>query len=166
MFRFLFPRLTPAEPRNTALFSAAVAESRKPFWYADLGVPDTLDGRFSVLATVCAFVAVRLERGDESAQQAGAGLVERFVESMDHEHRQLGYGDPTLGKIVRKLTGALSARVDRVRAVVNAGSGWNEEAAEGLNGVIASAAAGDALKSLWQRLEASPDGRVVGGEWA
>jgi len=168
MFRLLFPRLTPAEPRAKALFAAAVAEARKPFWYRDLGVPDTLDGRFSVLATVTAIATVRLERGGEAARDANVGLTERFIESMDHEHRQLGYGDPTLGKIVRRLTGVLASRIGLFRGVVEMGTDWNSGAATSLQVADAPALKGDpgeALRTFWSRLEKLGDEQLLAGRW-
>ena len=32
------------------LYRSIVAEARQPIWYAEMGVPDTLDGRFETLA--------------------------------------------------------------------------------------------------------------------
>lgn len=170
MLRFLFPRLTEKEPRGTALFGQVVSEARDPSWFKTIGVPDTLDGRFSVLASVAALAIVRLERGGEAARQASVALTERFVESMDHEHRQLGYGDPTIGKIVRKLTGSLARRVDRFRLAVDHAAGWDEAAAASLHGLAgaedaAKAHAAGKLMDVWQRLERASDERIVAGDW-
>lgn len=170
MLRFLFPRLTDNEPRGAALFARVVEEARAPHWFTDLGVPDTLDGRFSVLASVTALTIVRLERGGPEARQASVALTERFVESMDHEHRQLGYGDPTIGKIVRKLTGSLARRVERFRLVVEQAGGWDEATAASLKGVDmseqdASDRAGQAVRALWQRLDQASDEQLIDGAW-
>jgi len=170
MLRFLFPRLTSREPRGAALFRAAVSEARTPDWFADLGVPDSLDGRFSVLATVTALLLLRLEKGASKAQEAAVALTERFIESMEHEHRQLGYGDPTLGKIVRRLTGSLAARVDRFRWVVEQGGGWDDAGRASLKGLgdagqDAGRAVGQRLKTLWERLGSAGDARIIEGEF-
>jgi cytochrome b pre-mRNA-processing protein 3 len=170
MLSFLFPTLTAAEPRGAKLFAAAVAEARKPFWYADLQVPDTLDGRFSLLASVTALAIVRLERGGETEQQASVALTERFIESMDHEHRQLGYGDPTIGKIVRKLTGSLARRVERFRSAIDGGTSWEEAAIPSINSLEEAeqrikAEAARALETLWRRLELVPDEQLLVGDW-
>lgn len=170
MLRFLFPRLTDRGPRGAALFAQVVAEARNPSWYAKIGIPDTMDGRFSVLASVTALTIIRLERGDGAARQASVALTERFVESMDHEHRQLGYGDPTIGKIVRKLTGSLARRVELFREALDHAAGWNEAAAASLPGLAqaqdaAKAQAAGKLMDVWQRLERASDERIVVGEW-
>ena len=94
MLGFLFRRLTAEPPRGTALFDAVTAEARQPHWYVEGQVPDTLDGRFAVLATVTAWSLVRLERGGDAGNAASVALTERFIEVMESEHRELGLGDP------------------------------------------------------------------------
>lgn len=124
MLRYLFPRLTPAQERGAALFAAASTEARRPHWFVEGAVPDTIDGRFAMLTTIIALISVRLERGGEDARVASVALTERFVEAMDAEHRQLGLGDPGLGKTVRKLVGALAGRIAVWRDSVDQPDEW------------------------------------------
>ena len=107
MLRYLFPRLTPAPAAK--LYDAVVGEARSPHWFIEGEVPDTIDGRFAILTTLLAILLVRLEREDP---KLSVTLTERFVEVMESEHRELGLGDPKLGRTVRKLVGSLSRRVD------------------------------------------------------
>ena len=109
------PRINRAAARGAALFDAVTAEARRRSWYVKGEVPDTLDGRFAVLATVAALVIVRLEREGEAGNQASVALTERFVHVMESEHREIGLGDPTLGKTVRKLVAMLARRVELLR---------------------------------------------------
>src|SRR5205814_2590629 len=129
MLGFLFRGLTAQPARGEALFAAVTAEARRRSWYVDGAVPDTLDGRFAVLATIMALVLVRLEREGERGHAASVALTERFIEVMESEHRELGLGDPTLGKTVRKLVGMLARRAELWRA---AESGWIEVTRESL----------------------------------
>ncbi|MEO8548003.1 MAG: ubiquinol-cytochrome C chaperone family protein [Sphingomicrobium sp.] len=168
MLSYLFPRLTPVA-RGSALFEALVGEARRPGWYLEGQVADTLDGRFAVLATVVALATVRLERGGEGATSASAALAERFVEAMDAEHRQLGLGDPALGKTVRKLVGALTRRVELWREGIEPGGAWDEAVASSLfrksppaDGLVHCA---QMLREFWTRLdtaseEAMAEGRI------
>ena len=165
---FLFPRLTPPASRGAALFEALVGQARQPHWFGEGQVADTIDGRFAVLATITALATVRLERGGEVARSAAVALAERFVEAMDAEHRQLGIGDPALGKTVRKLVAALSRRVTLWRQAIEAGDGWDEAASDSLfRGTPPSPAALDhatrALRLVWDRLEAAADDAVAQG---
>ena len=58
-------------------------------------MPDTLDGRFAMLATIARWSIVRLEQLGEAGNALSVALTERFIEVMEAEHRELGLGDPT-----------------------------------------------------------------------
>jgi cytochrome b pre-mRNA-processing protein 3 len=160
MFRALFARLTGDPRRGQGLFDAAVAETRPVDWFTRGAVPDTVDGRFALLATVVALTIVRLEQFGDEGRAASAALTERFVDTLDVELREMGLGDPTLGKQVRKLVGALGSKVERWRSVIDGGHGWSDEARNSLllpDDAPAEAIAHDEaqLRAIWARLEAS-----------
>jgi cytochrome b pre-mRNA-processing protein 3 len=156
MLGFLFRGLTAAPARGAALFDGVTREARRPGWYLEDGVPDTLDGRFAVLATITALAMVRLEQLGEEGEALSVALTERFIEVMETEHRELGLGDPTLGKTVRKLVGSLSRRTDLARATVTGDHDWRDFAGQALYksdpdpAPIEAAAA--ALEQTWTRL--------------
>jgi cytochrome b pre-mRNA-processing protein 3 len=167
MLDFLFRRLT-AEPRRGAqLFDAVTAIAREPHWYVEGTVPDTIDGRFAVLATVAALILVRLEGEREAGNAVSVALTERFVEVMESEHRELGLGDPTLGKTVRKLVGSLARRNELWRSVVSGQSPWVTAARESLykGGVSADALdhSACALELCWTRLQRAPLTEIAQG---
>lgn len=170
MLRFLFRRLTDQPSRGQPLFDAAVAEARLRHWYADGEVPDTIDGRFAMLATICALLIVRLESGSEAGDAASAALTERFIEAMDAEHRELGLNDPGLGRRVRKLVGSLERRVDEWRTAVSGETGWSEttvssayRGTEPRERALAHSA--KSLRALWERLERASDQWLVEGQF-
>src|SRR6476620_11740486 len=98
MLGSLLRRLTAAPTHGSPLFDALTRIAREPHWYVEGAVPDTLDGRFAVLATVTALTVARLERDGRAGDRASVMLTERFIEMMESEHREMGLGDPTLGK--------------------------------------------------------------------
>ena len=155
MLGFLFRSLTAHPERGADLFAAVTAEARHPHWYVEGRIPDTLDGRFAVLATVAALVLVRLERGDDEGNALSVALTERFVEVMESEHRELGVGDPKVGRTVRKLLGSLARRTDLWRNALH--GDWTEATRESLyKREVPSEAiehASGALRELWSRLE-------------
>ena len=168
MLNFLFPRLTPAQRRGQPLFDGAVGEARARHWYVEAGVPDTLDGRFAMLATVCAMVSIRLEALAERGAEQSAALTERFVEAMDAEHRQMGVSDPALGRTVRRLVSALGNRADIWREAVAGTADWRDAAARSVyrgtppsDNALDHTAAG--LDSLWQSLRAMSDETLIEG---
>jgi cytochrome b pre-mRNA-processing protein 3 len=157
MLKFLFRGLTAERARGAAMFDAVTIEARRPSWYVEGAVPDTLDGRFAVLATIAALLLVRLEREGEAGNAASVALTERFIEVMESEHRELGLGDPTLGKTVRKLVGMLARRTELWR---DAAPDCVEATRESLyKGVVEGASlqhsAGTLQEFTW-RLDATP----------
>lgn len=168
MLRHLFPRLTPARPRGSALFEALVGEARRKDWFVEGEVPDTLDGRFAVLATIAALATVRLERGSAAAHAAAVALAERFVEAMDAEHRQLGIGEPAIGKQVRRLVAALARRVELWRGAIDGGDDWQAATAAslfpaGVPGPAALKQCDTLLRDYWRRLERLSDQALAEG---
>ena len=121
MIRALFARLTGGPKRGQALFGLAVAEARRPTGSSKAKCPTRSMDDSRVLATIVALITVRLERDGEDGRQATVALTERLVETLDAEIREMGLGDPTLGKQVRKLVGAVAGRVERWRALVGIG---------------------------------------------
>ena len=168
MLRFLFPRLTAQPARGAGLFEAVTHEARQPHWYVEGEVPDSLDGRFAVLATVSALVLVRLESGADSDDAAGVALTERFVAVMEAEHRELGLGDPALGRKVRKLVSALGRRVELWRSAVADGE-FTDATRQSLDldgsddGLEHNSRA---LQDLWTRLEETATADVAEGIFA
>ena len=166
----LFRRLTANTKRGQPLFDAVVAEARRPHWYTDGEVADSIDGRFAVLASVAALVIIRLERGSRKLEAASVALTERFVESMDSEHRELGLNDPGLGRRVRKLVGALERRVDEWRDATHGETGWDETTISSLyrdqppkDEALRHSA--DALRGLWNALGSAAEERLLEGHW-
>jgi cytochrome b pre-mRNA-processing protein 3 len=170
MLRFLFRGLTAGPKRGQTLFERVVEEARLPHWYEAGQVPDTIDGRFAMLATISALIIVRLERSGEAGDLESAALTERFIEAMDSEHRELGLNDPGLGRRVRKLVGALERRVDQWRSATSGEGDWRESAGSSLyaSGSVADIALDHseaALRKLWDTISEAPDRKLLKGEF-
>ena len=96
------------------LYTAAVARAREPHWYLAGAVPDTVDGRFDMIAAVLATVLLRLEDEPSGAAPA-ARLTEWFVEDMDGQLREIGIGDIVVGKHIGKMMSMLGGRLGAYR---------------------------------------------------
>lgn len=97
------------------LYRATVAAARDPFWYREGGVPDTIDGRFDMLASALALVLLRLERDGAQGREPSILLTEQFIDDMDATAREIGIGDPVVGKHVVGMMGALGGRLEAYR---------------------------------------------------
>lgn len=107
--------------RAAALHDAVVAEARAPQLYANLGVPDTLDGRLEMLVLHMCLVLNRLQHaGDEGAALA-RGLTEAYVVAMDDTMRAIGVGDLAVPRKVKKAAAKLYDR-NRIYAAASAAS--------------------------------------------
>jgi cytochrome b pre-mRNA-processing protein 3 len=124
--RSLMAMLRPKAPDAGALYDAVVAEARRPAWYREGGVADSLDGRFAVLSSLTALAILRLENGGEEAVRHSVALTESFIADMDAQMREAGFGDPSIGKQVRFMVGALASRVDWWRRARDGELDWND----------------------------------------
>lgn len=95
-------------------YNAIVQRGREPHLYVDGQVPDTIDGRFDMIAAVLAMVLLRMEV-DPDANAASAHLAERFVDDMDGQLRQIGFGDMIVGKRVGQMMSMLGGRLGAYR---------------------------------------------------
>jgi len=89
------------------LYAAIVAAARQPVFYRDLGVPDTVDGRFDMLVLHLALVVARLKGENGDLRQK---LVNHFCVDMDDNVRELGAGDLGVAKKVRRMAEAFQGR--------------------------------------------------------
>lgn len=93
-----------------ALYSAIVAASRAPVFYEDWGVPDTLDGRFELIA-LHAFLALRrLKQSAESAAFAQV-LFDTMFADLDRSLREMGASDLGVGRQVKTMAKAFYGRI-------------------------------------------------------
>ncbi len=124
--RSLMAMLRPKGADAGALYGAVVTEARRPAWYREGAVADTMDGRFAVLSSLAALAILRLEDGDEDAVRQSVALTESFIADMDAQMREEGFGDPSIGKQVRSMVGALATRVDWWRRARGDELDWND----------------------------------------
>ena len=93
------------------LYEAVVAQARRPGLYTDLGAPDTGEGRFEVYSLHVALLLLRLKSQGAAASAVSQVLFDRFVSGLDHGLREMGVGDLSVGKKMRKLGEAFYGRV-------------------------------------------------------
>ncbi len=116
-----FGRLLGEKPDEALpLYNAVVARARAEHWYLAGAVPDTVDGRFDMIATLLAFVMLRLE-AELAGGEPAARLAERFVDDMDGQLREIGIGDIIVGKHIGKMMSMLGGRLGAYREGLAAG---------------------------------------------
>jgi cytochrome b pre-mRNA-processing protein 3 len=106
---FRKPRMPP---RGTieAIYGMIVTQAREPLFYRDLGVPDTVNGRFDLLVLHLWMVLQRL-RPMEGGSSLSQALFDRFCDDMDANLREMGVGDLTVPKRMQAFGEAFYGRV-------------------------------------------------------
>jgi len=150
----------------TQLYAAIVDRARRPHWYVEGAVPDTVDGRFDMIAAILSTVLLRLE-GDPQAAEPSARLTERFVTDMDGQLREIGIGDIVVGKHIGKMMSALGGRLGAYREGL-AGNGMDAAIIRNIYRGEAPEASALAhirgeLTALADRLAGMPTPAILGG---
>lgn len=95
-----------------ALYEIAVRQARDPGFYTALGVADRIDARFELYTLHVLLLTMRLkDEGTERGSDAGQQLFDTYVSALDHTLRELGVGDISVGKKMRKLGESLYGRM-------------------------------------------------------
>ncbi len=103
------------KPRNPwrgtieAIYGMIVTQAREPLFYRDLGVPDTVNGRFDLLVLHLWMVLRRLKTIEGGADLSQA-LFDGFCDDMDANLREMGVGDLTVPKRMQAFGEAFYGR--------------------------------------------------------
>jgi cytochrome b pre-mRNA-processing protein 3 len=107
--RLFRPREEAAAGRE--LYASAARQAREPGFYTRLGTPDTAEGRFELFTLHVALLLLRLKGQGKPAAQVAQHLFETYVTSLDDALRDMGVGDVTVGKRMKKLGEAFYGRM-------------------------------------------------------
>jgi cytochrome b pre-mRNA-processing protein 3 len=110
MFLRKFLRPGAANSAGQRLYAATVEAARAPALYADLGAPDTPDGRFEVYTLHVLLVLERLRGAGSEAAQVSQAYFDAYLSGLDHGLREMAVGDLSVGKTMRKLGEAFYGR--------------------------------------------------------
>ena len=120
MLRNLF-RQRPDERQGDALYALAVEQARQPAFYTTLGVADRIDARFELYTLHVLILFLRLKQDGERGEVAAQKLFDTYISSLDNTLRELGVGDVSVGKKMRKLGEALYGRMSAYEKALREG---------------------------------------------
>ena len=151
------------------LYLALVAVGRDPSWYREGQVPDTVDGRFDMIAALFTVLLLRLESEGDAAHNENVLLAELFVEDMEGSIRQLGTGDLMVGKRVGKMMGALGGRLTVFREALGGTCGLDAVVARNIFHEAPPSQASvvfvsGRLRHFHERLAAMPTAEIIAGK--
>lgn len=116
-------RKRPAREAGQRLYGACVAQARQPGLYADLRTPDTVEGRFEQYTLHVILVLHRLARQGEEAAEVSQGLFDAYLRALDDALREMGVGDLSVGRKMRKIGEALYGRLRSYEAAFSGDAG-------------------------------------------
>jgi cytochrome b pre-mRNA-processing protein 3 len=108
ILRLFRPRKDRARVR--AIYAAIVAQARQPAFYADLGVPDTLEGRYDMLMLHAFLYMHRLKDETDPVKDVAQEVFDFMFSDMDRSLREIGVGDLTVPKKIKKMAQAFYGR--------------------------------------------------------
>ncbi|MFN3077932.1 MAG: ubiquinol-cytochrome C chaperone family protein [Alphaproteobacteria bacterium] len=111
IFNRIFGRKNPEAAPAQDLYGSIVRQARTPEFYTELGVSDSVDGRFDLIVLHAFLLLRRLKQdGSESATLAQAVFDAMFAD-MDRSLREMGVGDLRVGAKVKQMATAFYGRV-------------------------------------------------------
>jgi cytochrome b pre-mRNA-processing protein 3 len=151
-----------------AVYSAIVAQSRQPRFYADWGVPDTVTGRFDMISLHLALVFRRLRSDSKATAAFSQALFDLFFRDMDRSLREMGAGDLSVPKKIRKMGSLFYGLLANITDALAAADDARLEAVLTRNVFAGAASPGAASLAAYvraeaQRLDAIATASIVAG---
>jgi cytochrome b pre-mRNA-processing protein 3 len=102
-------------------YAALTAAARMPELYERLDVPDTVMGRFEMLSIAMILFFRRTRTSGTSGQEIAQEIVDAFFQDIDYSIRELGIGDNSVPKRMKKLAGMFYGRLEAYSKAMDAG---------------------------------------------
>ncbi|MBY5764025.1 ubiquinol-cytochrome C chaperone [Rhizobium leguminosarum] len=102
-------------------YAALAAAARMPELYERLNVPDTVMGRFEMLSIVMILFFRRTRASATSGQEIAQEIVDAFFQDIDYSIRELGIGDNSVPKRMKKLAGMFYGRLEAYSKAMDTG---------------------------------------------
>ena len=95
--------------------------ARQPALYQAFHVPDTVMGRFEMLSAVLILYFRRTRSSARAGQEIAQEIIDAFFEDVDHSIRELGVGDVSVPKRMKKFAGLFYGRLESYAAALDGG---------------------------------------------
>ena len=152
-----------------ALYGAIVAQARSAPFYADYGVPDTVEGRFDLVVLHLVLLLNRLDRLSAAGRGLGQELYDAFCRDLDANLREMGTGDLAVPKKMQAFAEAFYGRQAAYGAALAVADARDFEKALARN-IFPAGNDAEAVqlaryaRAAVTRLDAQDDGALIRGE--
>ncbi|MGB0684508.1 MAG: ubiquinol-cytochrome C chaperone family protein [Magnetovibrionaceae bacterium] len=93
------------------LYETVVIQARQPVFYAEWGVPDTVDGRFDMIGIHAWLLMRRLRQDEDRTKELAQATFDLMFADMDQNLRELGIGDMGIASRIKKMAKAFYGRI-------------------------------------------------------
>lgn len=111
LHRLSFGRGRDPDAPERRIYGALVTQARRPRFYLEGGVPDTLDGRYELVVLHVVLVLRRLKRAGPEAEALARRIQEVMVEDFDRCLREMSIGDSGVAKRVKAMLKGFAGRL-------------------------------------------------------
>ena len=101
------------------IYGSIVTQARKPLFYAQWHIPDTVEGRFELLVMHMSLVLHRLKDGGQETKELGRLVAETFIDDLDNSFREMGVGDLKVPKKMKTASEAYFGRLQSYSAALD-----------------------------------------------
>ncbi|GGF60183.1 hypothetical protein GCM10007301_19890 [Azorhizobium oxalatiphilum] len=108
------------------LYGAIVAQARQPVFYTDFVVPDTTEGRLELMMLHTFLLCRRLGSGGEAERTVAQEVFDLFLSDLDRTLREMGIGDLSVPKKMKKIGRAFYDRTAAYDAALAEGGSAGE----------------------------------------
>ena len=129
------------------LYEAATRQARRPAFYLELQAPDTVEGRFELYTLHVVLLLHRLKGLGGEAGRTSQSLFDAYLQALDDTLREMGVGDLSVGKKMRRLGEAFYGRAKAYDAAL---AGADPAALDALIG-----------RTIYAGVEGAPSARLV-----
>lgn len=103
------------------LYGEIVKQARRPVFFTGLGIPDSPEGRFETVALHAALVMRRLKAEGAAGRTLAQALFDVMFMDVDVNLREIGVGDLSVGKYVKRFARQFYARIAALESALATG---------------------------------------------
>ena len=144
----------PTQDAAELAYARVVMQARHPLFFSEYGVPDTVDGRFELICLHAFLFLNRLRAEGAVAERLGQAFFDTMFNDMDRSLREMGTGDLSVGRQVKRMAQAFYGRVRAYEDGIGQADGALEAAlARNLFGTVQPAPAAVPAMAAYLRRE-------------
>jgi cytochrome b pre-mRNA-processing protein 3 len=107
---FMLFKPNPERTAAELAYRRIVEQARQPAFFLNGGVPDTIDGRFELICLHAFLYLHRLKGETPHSARHGRRFVAAMVADFDRSLREIGTGDLSVGREVKRMAEAFYGR--------------------------------------------------------